>query len=128
MDAALRVVRVVWLGDGAGTSAVAGDSASRVVSGLGVECLRSSLGVLTGVAGRDSGFSSITSSVMTGSGEFGRVAVGVESAVLRVFLVFFFRPTIGACSDSSGIGFSGTTSALTASSTCFARACLSFFC
>ena len=127
MVAAERVV-LAWPVEGAGTSAVAGESDSLVVSPLGAECLLSSLAILTGVAGIDSGFSSITSSVMTGSGEVGRVAVGVESAVLRGFFVFFLRPTMGACSGSSAIGFSGTASALVASSTCFARACLSFFC
>lgn len=65
-----------------------------------------------------------------GVGEEGRVAVGVESAVplVAVFLVFFLRPMMGACSGCSAMAGTGASWALEASSFNLARACLSFFC
>lgn len=55
----------------------------------------------------------------------------MELAVASVavdFLVFFFRPMIGACTGSSGISFSTVSSVFLLSSIIFARTCLSFFC
>ncbi len=65
-----------------------------------------------------------------GGGEAGRLADGLLSAVPRVavFLAFFFRPMIGACTGSSTTAFAGASSNLEDSSACFARDCLSFFC
>ena len=65
-----------------------------------------------------------------GVGEEGRVAVGVESAVplVAVFLVFFLRPIMGACSGCSAMAGTGASWVLEASSFNLARACLSFFC
>ena len=80
---------------------------------------------LTGVTG--SVFPSANSSSF-GTGDVGRVGVGVESAVPCVFsfFAFFFLPTIGACIGSTALV--GSSSTFEASSACFARACLSFFC
>ena len=80
---------------------------------------------LTGVTG--SGFASVNSSSL-GTGDVGRGTVGVESAGPCVFsfFAFFFLPMIGACIGSSALG--GSSSTFEASSACFARACLSFFC
>lgn len=65
-----------------------------------------------------------------GVGDEGLVAVGVESAVplIAVFLVFFLRPMMGACSGCSAMAGTGASWALEASSFNLARACLSFFC
>ena len=86
------------------------------------------LGSLTGVAGSDGNFSSMTSSCSVG--DEGRVTAGVESAVPRVaviFFAFFLRPMIGACTGSSTIALAGSSSAFDFSAS-FARACLSLFC
>lgn len=63
-------------------------------------------------------------------GDEGRVTVGVESAVplAAVFLAFFFRPTMGACSGFSAMAVTGASWALEAPSANLARACRSFFC
>ena len=65
-----------------------------------------------------------------GGGEAGRLTDGVLSAVawVAVFLVFFLRPMMGACTGSSITAFAEVSSGLADSSACFARACLSFFC
>lgn len=65
------------------------------------------------------------------AGDSGRLGAGVELAVASMavdFLVFFFRPMIGAWTGSSGTTFSTISSTFILSSITFARACLSFFC
>lgn len=88
--------------------------------------MKSFLFSLTGVAGLEAAFSCGTSSL--GIGDDGRVAIGVESAVPRVFFAFFLRPTIGACTGISVIPFAGLPSFFEDSSASFARTCRSFFC
>ena len=83
---------------------------------------------LTGVTGSDGTFSSMASSCSVG--DEGRVTAGVESAVPRlvlIFLAFFLRPMIGACTGSSTIDLTDSSSAFDFSAS-FARACLSRFC
>ena len=58
------------------------------------------------------------------------MTAGVESAVPRlvlIFFAFFLRPMIGACTGSSTMGLTGSSSAFDFSAS-FARACLSLFC
>lgn len=64
------------------------------------------------------------------AGDSGRLGAGVELAVASIavdFLVFFFRPIIGAWTGSSGTTFSTVSSVFLLSSITLARACLSFF-
>lgn len=89
-----------------------------------LDSLMGGVGIGLSTSGGALGFSFST-------GDSGRLSAGVELAVASVavdFLVFFFRPMIGACTGSSGISFSTVSSVFLLSSIIFARTCLSFFC
>ena len=82
---------------------------------------------MTGVVGAAVASWEVFSSV---GGDGGRLATGVEGAVPSVaaFFVFFFRPTIGACTGSSSTSFTGASSLFVPFSASFALAWRSFFC